>query len=214
MSARAIDLRGQKFGDLTALAEFGRGSNGGVLWNCHCSCGASVRVAAGDLKKWRPGIIRSCGCRSSEGGKKNTTHGQSRSPEFAVWCNLLDRCHNTRARAYGNYGGRGIYVCEEWRRSFDIFIKDMGPRPSSLHEIDRKDNDGPYSPENCRWATVREQARNRRSTVNLSWDGRTQCVTAWAEELGITCSSLCTRIKRWGLDRALATKGRTDGVRV
>lgn len=127
----------------------------------------------------------------------------STSPEFGVWMNMSDRCYNTAADSYHNYGGRGIQVCAAWRKSFEAFYTDMGPRPSANHSIDRIDNDGDYAPGNCRWATPIEQSRNRRTTRLITFGNRTQSLTEWAAELGITSTSLDSRLKRWSLERAL-----------
>src|SRR5574342_481002 len=210
MPAQLKNLTGLTFGSLVVVSQVSqRASNGGVIWTCRCTCGQFVNVAGGDLKKWRPDQILSCGCRRHEAGQKNRTHGASDSPEYAVWANMLDRCRNSDHAAFQSYGGRGISVCERWWK-FENFIQDMGLKPSPDHELDRKDNDGNYEPENCRWATVQEQARNRRSTRLITFMGRTQCLTAWADELGISKESLHWRIEQWGLERALSTRGRTD----
>lgn len=113
------------------------------------------------------------------------------------WRSMLSRCYNRRNDRYHLYGGRGITVCDRWRRSYTAFLADMGPRPEGL-TLDRiKGNEG-YEPGNCRWATPAEQARNRRSTVYLVLDGRRLCLTDWAKDLGVGLSTIRNRLHRHG----------------
>jgi len=118
---------------------------------------------------------------------------------------MIGRCHCPTNRRYTDYGGRGIIVCERWRESLANFIADMGRRPTPDHQIERKDNDGPYCKDNCVWATRTEQGRNKRNNVMLTFRGRTQPMSAWAEELGIDYSKLRRRIRvhGWSAERAL-----------
>jgi hypothetical protein len=136
---------------------------------------------------------------------RSRTHGESSAPEYRVWSGMRDRCSNPNADKYDRYGGRGIQVCDRWNRSFSAFLDDMGRRPSSDHQIDRIDNDGPYSPENCRWATRAEQSRNRSTSRFIELNGERLCLKDWAARIGIGPASLRRRIKRgWDLAEALS----------
>lgn len=143
------------------------------------------------------------------------THGKSKTPEFAAWMNMIDRCRNPRARAYPSYGGRGIRVCRRWRASFEAFLADVGPRPSEKHSIDRHpDNDGDYEPSNVRWATDVEQSINRRSTRFIEFQGERLSLSDWARRLGLTRQSMRFRIAKWGVERALTAPRSEEHVHV
>lgn len=128
------------------------------------------------------------------------------SHERSVWKSMRGRCQNPNVTGYQYYGGRGITVCERWN-SFANFLADMGPRPSSGHSIERKDNDGSYSPENCCWATRLEQACNVQKSRRITHDGRTQTISQWARELNMEYNTLFGRISNygWAHERALTT---------
>lgn len=164
---RAAQLEGQRFGRLTVVSR-GESKRSGLTWLCRCDCGGEARPTSSALIK---GNTRSCGCLQLETvtalGKRTTTGefaGGKPTPERAAWDAMLVRCYRPTSKSYKNYGGRGITVCDSWRASYDAFLRDMGRRPSPRHSLDRKDNDGPYSPDNCRWSTAAEQTRNRRTT--------------------------------------------------
>jgi len=130
---------------------------------------------------------------------------------------MIQRCFNTNAHAYGSYGGRGIIVCDRWRHSFVAFFHDMGLKPYAGAEIERKNNDGPYSPENCCWSTRKEQNRNKRSNHLLTHNGKTQCVTDWAVEVGLKYNTILARLSYgWTVEQALQRpqqRGRKPGQR-
>lgn len=134
-------------------------------------------------------------------------HGRSRTPIYGVWKGMRSRCYRASDIAFARYGGRGIKVCSQWRKSLSVFIRDMGERPSNRHTIERIDNAGNYTPSNCKWATYTEQSRNRRTNVNLRFKGKTLCAKDWALITVISKRTICGRIARgWGVSRALTTK--------
>jgi hypothetical protein len=158
---KALDITGQRFGKLIAIQKAGSyksPSRKHVLWECKCDCGGEVITR---LNALRTGTVNSCGCLR---GKKSFKHGLIGTSEYTCWSRMKDRCFNPKSLDYPNYGGRGITVCDEWKKSFTKFFEHMGKKPSVRHSIDRINCDGNYEPENCRWATPLEQSRNRRNT--------------------------------------------------
>lgn len=201
-----IDMVGTTWGRLTVVSRVGVTDNGKATWLCRCACGEE-RVVAG---KWlRSGNTRSCGClqreKASARAKKGiaVTHGRSKTPEFCAWGDMVERCRCPTNRAYKHYGGRGITVCDRWLESFENFYADMGDRPSNKHSLDRINNDGPYSPENCRWATWAEQSRNRRNNRYVTYNGETKTVQDWAEAVGVTHSTMRRRLSLWSIEQAI-----------
>jgi hypothetical protein len=128
----------------------------------------------------------------------------SYSPEYHAWAQMIQRCHNRRHAAYSKYGGRKILVCKQWKNSFVAFLKEMGRRPSPKHSLDRIDNSTGYSPENCRWATKKEQSRNTKINRILTLRGKSMTKAEWSELTGIPASTIYTRLERgWSLASAL-----------
>ncbi len=127
------------------------------------------------------------------------------SPEYRIWSGMIQRCHNPNGTGFKLYGGRGIRVCDEWRKSFSVFLAHVGPKPSPSHSIDRIDPNGHYQPGNVRWSTPKEQQRNRRDNRNLTFNGETRCVSEWAEVLGIHANTILFRLENgWTVEESLS----------
>jgi len=156
---KIIDLTGKRYGRWTVIEERGRSKNGNVLWKCICDCGNIVEVLSVSL---RNNLSKSCGCLKKELMRKRfKKHGCSYRAEYNVWGDMIQRCTNKKCFVYKHYGGRGIRVCQEWRKSFKVFFNDMGPRPRGT-SIERINNELGYFPGNCIWANKTIQVRNRR----------------------------------------------------
>jgi len=179
------------------------------LWLFRCDCGAEIERDPRGIKR---GVTKSCGCLRRERGREMLTrHGHSRiAPEHKVWIEMRERCRNPTCRAYANYGGRGIRVCERWEL-YENFLADMGPRPRgtgrlgrATWSIERKDVNGHYEPGNCIWASASMQSNNRRCTRRVSAFGRTQTLTDWSNETGLSRNTIRERISRgWSNEDAV-----------
>lgn len=191
-------IAGMSFGRLRVLGYVGKGK-----WSCVCECGKSVIIKRAPLVN---GNTRSCGCLGRHlAAKRATKHGMAGEKVYSVWRAIISRCQNPNISGYANYGGRGITVCERWsgKNGFQNFFSDMGLPPSPGMTIDRKDNDGPYSPENCRWATWREQASNSRRAKPITYQGITSSLIEHCERLGINYRRVQMRLHRgWTVEDA------------
>jgi len=211
MNAKIIDMTGQKFASITALSVVGKSASRDLKWLFHCECGNQF-VANGYYA--RSGKITTCpDCAKKRVGLASFKHGQTETPEYAIWSDIKTRCYNSKTKAFKDYGERGIIVCDRWLESFDNFVADMGKRPSKNHSIDRKDCNGNYEPTNCRWATNIEQGENRRSNILITRNGVTKHLAAWAREFGVNKSLVYNRINvlKWPFEKALTKGVRHDG---
>lgn len=204
-----MNLVGKRSGRLLVIATAAKDSHGHYQWLCKCDCGNEHIIATSQLTHQK---TRSCGCLRRDTmraiiQKYKPRRGMPRLYGWSNWQAMVSRCYNPNDIGYRNYGGRGIRVCEFLRATHRNLLDLIGVRPSAKHTVDRIDNDGHYSCGACsecfrlglilnvRWATRKEQGRNRRNNVRLTLDGRTHCVSAWAEELKIPETTIRTRMK-------------------
>ncbi len=182
---------GTKFGLLTVLERVPSKARAQTRWLCQCECGKQTEVYATHL---RSGNTKSCGCNHANAHREAiTTHGLTKSRTYRTWAMMKQRCLNPSAKDFHKYGAQGITVCDRWL-SFDNFIADMGLRPEGM-TLDRINNDGPYSPDNCRWATLTEQQANRKRTQFLTYNGETLPISEWARRVGMQNKNLYMRIR-------------------
>ena len=197
---KVVDLTGQRFGRLVAL-EIDEGHEGRkTFWMCQCDCGNVKSIRSDYL---RHGNVKSCGCLKRETDAANLSkahkHKLSRTPLYSVWQGMKGRCYNENDPRYADWGGRGIKVCEEWRHDFMAFHDwALANGYEEGLAIDRIDNDGDYCPENCRWATQKQQSRNRRSNINITIGNSTRTLTEWCEIFGLDFKAVVNRYHRNG----------------
>jgi hypothetical protein len=189
-----FNLLGMRFGKLVVTAQE-QSRNRQRYWRVKCDCGGEAIVMATNLRR---GNSQSCGkC-------PLVKHGMARTKIHGVWLAMKQRCINPNDKAYPNYGGRGIKIDPTWN-SFEVFYQEMGDPPHG-GTLERIDNDGPYSKSNCRWASRKEQCNNKRTNNMITAFGRTQSLTAWADEFGMHARTLHNRIHRGGMSPESALK--------
>lgn len=208
---------GSKFGRLLVISDgweqIGRTGYKQDMVEVECDCGTKKFIRPRSLY---PRGVKSCGCiqremAAQQGRYINLKHGHAgqsnRAPEYRVYHTMIQRCTNPKTNKWADYGGRGITVCDRWRGDggYERFISDMGRRPHG-GTLERIDNNGPYSPDNCEWKSLRDQANNRRSNVVIEHNGRKQTVTQWAREVGLNVATFRDRLGRgWNMRDALHT---------
>lgn len=186
-----------RFGRLMVVAPTGRKQRGSYLWVCRCDCGVDgLEFSVSKLN--RAGGVRSCGCLQREAvGNANRTHGMSRkgvcARTYRIWAGIIARCTNSEDRAFKHYGGRGITVCDRWRK-FENFFEDMGMAPAGL-SIDRVDNNKGYCLENCMWATTVQQQNNKRNTVMIEAFDLIMSAPEWSVLTGVPACTIKARIR-------------------
>ena len=198
------NLTGLKFCRLTVDSFHSKTERWQTMWNCTCECGTKKIVRGAHLTHRK---ILSCGCLHAD---NTARHRMTKTPTYNVYQNMIARCYRKNHFKYPIYGARGITVCDRWRESFENFYMDMGEKPGNK-SIDRIDNNGPYSAENCRWASLKEQQRNMRTNRLITHNGKTYCMAEWAERAGLTFKALEGRIYRgWNIEKALSSPMRAS----
>lgn len=199
------DLTGNRYGRLVVLTYAGH-CGGRTMWKCECACGTIKDVSSSALLSGR---TLSCGCYHRDVLKgmipHNRTHNMKDTPEFNIWSMMKNRCTNPNCNRHQFYKDKGIKVCDRWLGpdGFVHFIEDMGMRPGPNYSIDRIDNDGNYCPENCRWATKKEQSNNQSRNLVLEYNGRKNTLALWCDELRLPYKPIWARLKNgWSVQRA------------
>ena len=199
---KPVITEGDRFHRWTVVSELPRNIRNHRVWECRCECGNIGAIADNSLKT---GNSKSCGCYSREASaKRELTHGASKTDLYHRWFKIKRRCTDPRSENWSMYGGRGIQICESWSKSFENFLSDMGEPPTPKHQIDRIDNNGHYSPDNCRWVTSRDNCRNTRRNIYLSHNGEKLLLLEWADKLNVPVKTLYNRCRKgWSHEKIL-----------
>lgn len=200
---KIINLKGKRFGRLFVTKEAKqRTRDAKVMWHCKCDCGSNSIVCGNQL---RQGITRSCGCLRIDVLIKNVRkHGKTETNTYRSWCSAKRRTTNKNNSDWKYYGGRGISMCKRWRESFQVFFEDMGECPSGM-TLERIDNNGHYEPENCRWATRKEQANNARNNIIIKYKNRKFTMAQYCRLFDLNYTFFRKRYRYRNLSVAMAT---------
>lgn len=181
MAGKEINIAGQKFNKLTAIKYIDSGK-----WQFECECGSFIIKQSSDVKR---GKTKSC-------SRLCTTGNPSKHPLYQTWDGIKKRCYQVNATGYNNYGGRGIKMCDEWKKSFWNFVNDMGSKPFLASTIERIDNNADYCKENCIWATPKEQASNRRNNIYVAYQGEIYTLYTICKLLQLKHSTIYWRLQK------------------
>jgi len=204
---RISNMIGRRYTRLVVLRENGHNKYGMRMFECQCDCGNIVNVPISSLQN---GTTKSCGCIRNKYGYSPVKN----SKLYKVWTSMKERCSNPNDKAYHNYGGRGIIVCDLWKNDYGCFMDwayQNGYREGLT--LDRINNNGPYSPDNCRWTTRIEQSNNIRNNRWITYNNETHTISQWARNIGIKPNTLQLRLKKWPLERALTEAPHKECVR-
>lgn len=200
MASQDFTKIGTRFSRLVVIGEPFK-QEGRFRVRCRCDCGNELVVRCLSLVNHN---TSSCGCLHKEGlSALSRKHGMSKTPTYATYLNMVNRCTDTGNKKYADYGGRGIKVCDRWIESFENFLSDMGTRPAN-RTLERINVEGNYELSNCRWATWKEQQNNKRSNRVIEYDGAALTLQQWAEKTGLSHSLIFYRLQRgWDISSAL-----------
>lgn len=194
----AVNIKGKRYGRLIVVCRVENAQTGHSQWNCICDCGTHITVTYSNLHN---GSTLSCKCLRSE---NTTTHGKSKSNSYRSWRSMKGRVLNPHHKHFNYYGGRGINICRQWM-TFEGFFKSMGDREDGM-TLERIDNAKGYYPENCRWASRRDQMRNTKRSRFLTINNETLCLTEWSLRSGIGLTTITKRLQKgWDSQSAVFT---------
>jgi len=195
---KKLNLLGETFNRLFVIDEAEtRIDNKGkrrTYWTCKCVCGNIKEI---DTNALRRGVTKSCGCLTKDNSRVlNLSHNKYNTKEYTAYQKMKERCLNKNSERYKNYGGRGISICDRWLLSFENFYNDMGDKPSNIHSLDRKDVNGNYDKENCRWATSEQQHNNKVNTLYITYLDETLSLSQMCRKYNLPYKTVWKNIKR------------------